>query len=804
MLSLRSNSFNRQLAAHIILFLAVSVLPALGQRLPARATISKPWWRDENRPSSFYEKKIREGDFGQNDKSETWWIVASDRAENTCYSSPGSGSIKGVMDLMETAAIIEIENGFAHLIQQSGSGRIGVMWPIIPGNAVDKGWVSVDNLLLFPKAITNENLIYEKAMVLTSIDDKTSRDNLEYNNSVNFKKGPDLKSQTDKFSKTFEIYYVFKRSGRSVLLGRSDRLTQSDQDKANILGWVSNSSVTFWNQRNCLEPNWKQGALQDFKSKGVDPVIFDNEAADVAHQFASSGRISDLKRVVKKSPFTASRQDGYIMRNPVIEQIDANTFKVGTIGAVTEGEKSEADIARIKRKIADMNDKMSNVNIIFVIDGTQSMGSFYQPVANALSSSIQKLRNSGNGNAFKFGAVVYRDYPDGGRVAEVKRLTADYAEVTSFLNQVKLSGDKDYHEAMFQGIEKGLKDCGMRRGQSNFIFLIGDAGNHLQDKKGLTESSLIKDIAEYECNLVAFQVNNGYDRAFDDFIDQTQTIIKGAAQEIAKAYGGNPKLCVFKSDGNNKHELDKLEGEVVDIPYMVGSFIFPTKGSSMPVRTLENEIEQKIIEFDKRVVQVKNVLESSTNIAGSGFTPNVKFILRKSGLSDKDIDRLIKFGTQLKIEGIISTKAGGCDSALFLPVVFLSRSELNRIVNTLEKIHIPSSSDAERRNNFREAMIGLIQGQLGALSADEILSKTMDEIYQILMGIPFKSSALKNIPLKGIIDPNVVSARQFAEYMDAIDDKLKELQKISNGSAYQYSFKANDQDFFWIPLEDIP
>ena len=486
-------------AFSLYLLLIVSSSLGFGQNLPAKATISKPWWGDENRPSSYYEKKVREGDFGQNDKTDIWWIVASDRAENTCFTSPGSGSRKGEMDLMETAAIIEIENGFAHLIQQNGSGRISVGWPMIPGNAVDKGWIPVGNILLFPKAITNENLIYEKAMVLTSIDDKTSRDNLEYNNSVNFKKGPDLKTPADKLSKTFEIYYVFKKTGNSVLLGRSDRLTLSDQDKENVLGWVSNSLVTFWNNRICLEPNWKTAAIQNFKKEGAEIVIFENSSINDAIEYTETGKLQKHHKVLKRIPFSNSRQDGYILRYPILEQLNEHTFRVSA------------------------------------------------------------------------------------------------------------------------------------------------------------------------------------------------TIV--ASADLAK-------------------------------------------------------------------------------------------------------------GAQISCKGIITTKVGVCDSSLFLPVVFLSRSELNRIVNTLEKIYIPYSSDAERRNNFREAIIGLIQGQLGAFSGDEILSKTMGEIYQILMGIPFKSSALKN--LKDFIDPTVVSTGQFADYMDVIDDKLMELRKISSGSAFQYSYKANDQDFFWIPLEDIP
>jgi hypothetical protein len=787
----------------------LSCYQSFGQKMLEKATISRTRWGDENRPSSFYDKKVKEGDFGQDSKMNNWWIVASDRSENPCYvsSSSSSGKRKNQMDLMETAAIIEIENGFAHLIQENESGRISSRWPKIPSNAKDLGWILLENLLLFPRARTNENLIYEKAMVLTTIDANIKDSNFELSHTVDFKKDPELQLKANKSSNTFEIYFIYKKVNSSVLLGKSDFLSLSDQDKGNILGWVPASSVTFWNQRNCLEPNSKPDAVADFKQKGVlEWSIFGSEAIDLneTRNFAKTGVISNSKRRVKHRPFPNKRPGGYEMRNPIIEQVDNFTYKVGTIGSVSNNLKAEMDAEELKKKIAEYNEKMSNVNIVFVIDGTQSMGSFYKPVSDALSSSIKKLRNSGNGNVFKFGAVIYRDYPDGGKVAEVKKLTADYTEVTSFLNEVKLSGDKDYPEAMFQGIEKGLKDCGMRRGQSNFIFLIGDAGNHLQDKRGLTESTIIKEMAEYKCNLVAFQVNNDYDPAFDDFIEQAKNIIKGTAVEIATAYGGNPNLCTFKSDGNNKHELSKLEDDMVDIPYMVGSFIFPTKGSSMPVQTLEKEIEQKIIEFDKRVVLVKNILETSTNLNSEGFTDNIEVILRKSGLTERDINKLKRLGIIIKVEGYLTTRVSGCDSSMFLPVLFLSRIELNQIVEKLGYIDIPSNNDAESRIYFRNGIIDLVRAQIGALNSDKILSMTMEEIYNMTMGIPFRSSALKNIPITDICDPNVVSPRDFSDYVSTVKQKRSELRKIYSGSTYECTFSANGQDFFWLPLEDMP
>jgi hypothetical protein len=309
---------------------------------------------------------------------------------------------------------------------------------------------------------------------------------------------------------------------------------------------------------------------------------------------------------------------------------------------ISLGQLLRNDNGSVAKHVNNIIQEQSQVNIVFIISGSKDVSRYYSSIKIGIDSAVYRLKANIGSNKLKFGAVVYKDNADGGGILEVKKLTANSTEVTSFINQVSHSlGDKVCHDYMFQGIEKGLKDCGMKKGHSNFILLIGDAGSHLRDRRSPTEKYLIKLISDYKCNLVAIQVNNGYDGAFDDFIYQSQTIIKGAAQEIAKSYGGNPNLCTFKSDGNNKHELDKLEGEVVDIPYMVGSFIFPTKGSSMPVQTLENEIEQKIIEFDNRVVEVKNILENSTkNIAGSGFTSNIKFILRKSGLTENEIMKI--------------------------------------------------------------------------------------------------------------------------------------------------------------------
>ena len=50
---------------------------------------------------------------------------------------------------------------------------------------------------------------------------------------------------------------------------------------------------------------------------------------------------------------------------------------------------------------------------------------------------------------------------------------------------------------------QAINGAGFKNGQSNIIILVGDAGNHLNDRDNLSSSSVIKALSEKNINLIS-------------------------------------------------------------------------------------------------------------------------------------------------------------------------------------------------------------------------------------------------------------------------------------------------------------
>jgi len=719
------------------------------------------------------------------------WVVYSDRENNSLYINPNESRRKSErLDFLEPLVVKEVDGVWLHVYSKIDKQN---------NKDVERGWIKASNLILTSYASLNENSIPKKAMALVSLDnakEELGKDEIE---RYKLYYGPDGENKKGEASK-FEIYYVLKEVSGKKLLSRTDKLTGSQVTlQTNVAGWMANFHITNWDSRLCFEVSSKYDAKQTYGDNDI-PVF---PTKDKLNTFLDEG-VKNTEGAIMRLKVRTSIPDPYIMRMPVLENLDGPYKKrVATVGTL-EKSTDQADVARIMRKLQDAKNKLENVNIIFVIDGTASMREYYKPVANSIKKIIQNNSLLGANNKLKFGAVIYRDYADGENAVEVERLTSDHESVVQkILTTQCYSGDKDLPEAQYNGIINGLKQAGLNKDQSNIIVLIGDAGNHNPDPKGLTLEQVCKTLKDYEASLVTFQVVNGKDQSYTDFnFDAQDMLLKTGAM-----YTSNAKSVKLNDvDIKNTYKLNftSISNSSKDVPdlYMFGRFTYASGKQAMSTAILEKNIintTREYINWVENIIAIcENVKTGNTDMYSEDI---IQYLKVKLGLSDSDIKKL-KMIKEFSFIGYTSNRFYNKDVDCFLPVVFLSQDELTILVRSFQGFRFDVQSNVQKKDNLKQALVAQTMKMLGEVSEDNILNKSLDEIWQIILAIPFdrkgKYGNLSDVKLR---DLNKVSDKVFANFINDFEIKIRDFKP---DRFRDYSFVAGDQTFYWVPLSRFP
>jgi hypothetical protein len=438
-------------------------------------------------------KKIKKGDVGNQD-SKTPWSVFSDRENNTTYTSASTSAGKySSLSFVEKVYVADVQKGFALVYsdenKQSTSGAIN-------SSARCRGWIPVENLILWNQCPKDENQIYKKGVVVYSPSVGSS----SIKKNPNYLLSPSASAnQTSNISQDLDILYCIKiviaDNKRYYLLSKEHIFSTrgNSQDRV-LLGWLTEDYITEWKNRLLLEPTYATSAVNYYKNKGIYPCIFpeDVNGLNNARNFMKNETSKDPLWVYDK--FAAGqRMHSYRMRNPIIAR-SSDLFRVATLSTFEQNDDMAEKVADAKQRGEKYKQALDNINVIFVIDATASMKKYYPAVAQVLEK-IMKHDFSSN---IKVGTVLYKDYKDPDRI-QYKPVTSNINEVIGFINTSKGklgSVDKDDWEALFLGLETALDKSKMKYSsdQSNFIILIGDAGNQRKNPEGKDWQNIVSEL----------------------------------------------------------------------------------------------------------------------------------------------------------------------------------------------------------------------------------------------------------------------------------------------------------------------
>ena len=152
--------------------------------------------------------------------------------------------------------------------------------------------------------------------------------------------------------------------------------------------------------------------------------------------------------------------------------------------------------------------------------------------------------------------------------------------------------------------------------------------------------------------------------------------------------------------------------------------------------------------------------------------------------------------------GYTSNRFYNKDVDCFLPVVFLSQDELSILVRSFQGFRFDIQSNVQKKDNLKQALVAQTMKMLGEVSEDNILNKSLDEIWQIILAIPFdrkgKYGNLSDVKLR---DLNKVSDKVFLNFINDFEIKIRDF-KVDRFR--DYSFVTGDQTFYWLPLSRFP
>jgi len=731
------------------------------------------------------------------------WLVFSDRWQNKLKNSKG-GSNSGVeLSFMQQCVVKEVSGNWLWLFD-------------FKNPEMQLGWIESKYLLLskFSLKTDDDISVPKKAMILTSLDAlKTNSTILEdINAQKHFYKQPQIKLGAKLTSpKDFKIYFVYKETRNSVLLGDNDQLNGNVITVGkNIMGWIPKANITDWNTRVCLEPSRSKTA---FDAHGYQNLFGFTTIKDL-NMCLNYQICSEESAVVQ---FKVGDIPANQMRMPILKNVDDRIKEIVSIAS----NKMECDgcdtISDVHKMILErLKKKASATNIIFAIDATSSMRFVYPKVAESVAEIIENNERL-NQHSLKFGLITYKDYCDP-QPYKIVKLTTNHERVTdAILDEQCVSAkcDKTFAEGQYNALINGINQFNLDPEQSNVIVLIGDCGNHEVYDKSIPLDmqyeleNVVKTLFDNKLNIISYQVNLCDDQgdSYYKYNYDSQDFISGTAELIAEnSTKLKPKL---KDLGNNTYKLDLKENGRIDFNNMFGRFTF---ASNQPMN--QSHLKESIVKSMSEYMSVvdSNILVLS-NKGESGVPGDVVFSTPPEGLivyimSVLKCDRptAIDFLTRNEITTKANVTLEYSDGVKALvPVVFLSSSEKGKLDKSLRAMFVDDNlTKAEKKMMFQDNIISVAQNILGdGVSVETIKQYSLNELWNVILGIDYADKRVSDLKLDELTD----LTKDFKLVFEDFTNKAKEYLDTDYHVGDRYkkrSFTLNGEEFYWIPLVDLP
>lgn len=738
--------------------------------------------------------------------SDIPWFVISDRYNNPIYGSETGTHVVAKANFQDEFAVIRIsDSGNRLAIANKNDIRNN---SLIQGRTI-VGWMDSDKLLLWNRSIADKEYnIDMKAMILFSFDQQelTEEQRKDFRTDVAIMDGPGVSGSNilEYHKGLFQFLPVYKVEGEYLLLGKSLRLDSRSVDN-NLRGWVHKSKLSQWSHRVAWERNWEPGAVNERKQNipvdelrtGVMILGDENDA----RLFSRTDRkrvqfIPSQRTAYEEISIESKRNVGPMERFPILDirQIRdqdsdvGNPVKVGVIGDVTDFDGNVINIQTIYDGYEKI-DKLKKINILLVIDATQSMEPYRRSVKagieNAMTSIKQMYDDQSNRDqtldkdiGFSFGCVLFRDWAMqdsiqrfGQSLSSDTELLFDWLDENFVLEKNRYrpgATTDDMEEAVFMGMYYAMEFYDLDPSESNYMLLIGDCGDH-QDSiyrptMFVPMEEVLFSLDDFRMNLMAFQVHNGTHPSFDLFQDQIKEILERHGAE--RLIETKPNLFEIPEKANRS-----------------GKLLTPPKQRSIDIDQMATEITETIKQINEDVnSRVRNMtriliglgLESAHDIA------IVIEDMRNMGFTPKEIEGILSGMNQEYREGHAVIQSEGYRYPHFKTVVLFEQKELEDLIKAFKDLAIASNYPSSvQRGRLENALNTWFPHYFSGMPREEIIKLPVGKLLEQITGMQF-SDLYENITIERITNPKIVRSDEITVFLNDIKNKLNDLEAIYN------------------------
>jgi hypothetical protein len=208
------------------------------------------------------------------------WVVYSDRNNNNAYSMPSTVSdVNSVLKFGEVLRIATIENGMALVYSEP---KVATLYPMISSEAVCKGWVPMENLLLWSSALATKQGIYSKTYIATNLNDYSHLESdLEITPEVIYYT-PNQSEDCKEIITNTHIYYIIKRADNGYSLVVNRPVIDETSGSSALLGWIKESNYITHNSRMYLLPHSTEKSIAIYSDENMSKQIsLDNTLSNV-------------------------------------------------------------------------------------------------------------------------------------------------------------------------------------------------------------------------------------------------------------------------------------------------------------------------------------------------------------------------------------------------------------------------------------------------------------------------------------------------------------------------------------------
>jgi hypothetical protein len=487
-------------------------------------------------------------------------------------------------------------------------------------------------------------------------------------------------------------------------------------------------------------------------------------------------------------------------------------------------------LALLKTQLAETKAKSNKINILFVLDGTKSMGDYGPAIARSIKEFIIVRDSKFSDDSYQFALAVYRHYKDEDGVPplfDFTPFTGNVRQIQDKLeNLVFDSKNKEVHEeSHYYGMIKAIERASFNPKETNIMVLVGDAGNEEKDARGFQAEEVTNLLYKNNISFISYQVNYLDKKAYKTFNSDVYSYMKFIGKKHSSTSSFYTGSTFERTSSENTFKLKFNTTDQSDQKEMYpifGKLKYASKGSSMSVSVFENNLISSLDEYVNSLSIVEKYLtqliEDGMKELDGKYSPNdqvgededeVMFTkgfedyLRRLGYSEEAIEMLKRQG-EISAQGYLSLKVRGVEEPAFVPVIFISKEYKDVLSDKLDNI---ASAKGLRGSKAREVMytaiVSVMKSIMGSeVSAESIDQLTFNQVWMQVLGVPFNGNTmLKNMKIYQI--KTEMDDEEFKDFYADFAEDVEDFKKWDVTDKYSMWKKAG-QTYYWIPLSEVP